>query len=134
MDSSFISSITKKAFCNSLKSFMPEIETKLDIQIQRENEIFVSKVEYKEKMTMLFSLILGFITMFATIYITIRPDSTNSIVGKVFDSTFPILMVFSVVMITMNGMIAAMKLRHKRLRQEAGIADSESPKQSENNL
>lgn len=121
MDSSFISSSTKKAFCESLKSLMPNEETELDRKVQKENENFVARVEYRERMIMLFSLTLGLISALATLFLSVRPRITDSIVGRVFDSIFPMMLILGAVILIMNVMLAAMKMRHKRLRQEMGI-------------
>lgn len=122
MDSSFISSATKKAFCESLKALMPAEETELDRRVQKENEIFVARVEYRERLIMLFSITLGMISAFVTLFLTLRPSSPDSIIGRVFDSVFPMALILSAVVLIMNVMLAAMKMRHKRLRQEFGLA------------
>jgi len=122
MDSSFISSLTKKSFCASLKSLMPMQETELDRRVQKENEMFVGRVEYRERLIMLFSITLGLISAFATLFLTLRPSATDSIVGRVFDSLFPMALILGAVVLIMNVMLAAMKMRHRRLRQELGVA------------
>lgn len=125
MDSSFISSATKRAFCESLKALMPAEETELDRRIQKESEVFVARVEYRERLIMIFSLTLGMISALVTIFLTVRPSSPDSIFGKVFDSVFPMALILGVVVLIMNVMLAAMKMRHKRLRQEFGLAKLE---------
>lgn len=121
MDSSFISSTTKNAFCESLKSLMPREETAVDQKIQKENEVFVARVEYRERMIMLFSMTLGSITALATLFTSIRSTLTTSPLGRVFESLFPMTMILAVVVVIMNIMIAAMKMRHRRLREEMGV-------------
>lgn len=125
MDSSFISSSTKKSFCESLKRLMPHEETELDRKVQKENENFVVRVEYRERMIMLFSLTLGLISALATLFLSVRPSMTDSIVGRVLDSIFPMMLILGAVVLIMNVMLAAMKMRHKRLRQEMGINQPE---------
>lgn len=124
MDSSFISSLTKKNFCENLKKFSPDQETDLDRKVQRESELFVAKVEYRERMILLFSLTLGMISALATLFLNVRSSVTDSIVGRVFDSVFPMALILGVVTIIMNVMITAMKLRHKNLRNEMGVIPS----------
>ncbi len=128
MDSSFISSTTKRQFCENLKALMPKQETELDRKVQKENEVFVGRVEYRERMIVLFSITLGLISALATLFLSVRSSVTDSVIGRVFDSMFPMMLVLGAVVTIMNVMLAAMKMRHKRLRQEMGI----SPFRAEN--
>lgn len=121
MDSSFISSTTKRGFCENLKSLMPNQETDLDRKVQKENEIFVARVEYRERMIMLFSITLGLISALATLFLSVRPSANDSVVGRVFDSILPMMLILGAVVFIMNVLLVAMKMRHKRLRQEMGI-------------
>ena len=121
MDSSFISSRTKRLFCDNLKSLIPSAETALDKQVQKEAQVFVARVEYRERMVMLFSMILGMITAMGSLYVAIRPRVTSSIGGAVFESLMPMALILFVVVVLMNVMVSIMKMRHKRLREEMGI-------------
>ncbi|WP_444891063.1 hypothetical protein [Microbulbifer sp. DLAB2-AA] len=125
MDSSFISSATKKSYCEALNSIIPEATESTPEEI--DNEFFVAKVEYKEKMTMLLSMTVGTIAAFATMFSLVKStfDSSN-VFGKVMDSIFPMLLVMAAVVLVMNVMQIALKLRHKRLRAEYGIPSEQS--------
>lgn len=125
MDSSFISSAQKKAFCERLKALMPAEETELDRRIQKENEVFVARVEYRERLIMLFSITLGMISASITLFLMLRPSSPDSIFGRVFDSIFPMALILGAVVVIMNVMLAAMQMRHKYLRQEFGLVATE---------
>jgi hypothetical protein len=125
MDSAFISSSTKKSYCESLRVSVPScIETESS---NVENEVFVAKIEYKEKMTTLLSMTLGTIAALATMLSFLRSNlSSSPIFEKVGDTLFPmILVMFSVVMV-MTAMQVALKLRHKRIRAEHGIGEKEN--------
>jgi hypothetical protein len=124
MDSAFISSSTKKSYCESLRVSVPsETETESN---NVDNEVFVAKIEYKEKMTALLSMTLGTIAALATMLSFLRSNlNASPILEKVGDTIFPMMLVmFSVVMV-MTAMQVALKLRHKRLRAEHGIDEKE---------
>jgi uncharacterized membrane protein (DUF485 family) len=121
MDSSFISSKQKTEYCQALTSLRPQEETELDRKIQKENEKFVANVEYRERLIMVFSITLGMIAALSTTFILLRSSSPTNLFGKLFDSVFPMMLIFGVVVIFMNIFLMAMKARHKRLREEFGL-------------
>ncbi|WP_036551550.1 hypothetical protein [Neptunomonas japonica] len=126
MDSSFISSIAKKEYCESLKTLIPDVleETKLQAE---DREVFVARVEYKEKMTSLLSMTLGTIAAFATMFSFIKSSfEPSSLFGKVTETIFPMLLILVSVMLVMTAMQVALKLRHKRIRAEHGISGHDS--------
>ena len=126
MDSSFISSSAKKEYCESLKTLIPEKTTEME-NLSEDREVFVARVEYKEKMTSLLSLTLGTIAALATMLTFIRSSfESSSIFGKVTESIFPMILIMTSVMLVMTAMQVALKLRHKRIRAENGIPDEES--------
>lgn len=130
MDSSFISSETKKSYCESLNQLIPDdVIDDYEVEEQKNNEKFVAKVEYREKMIMLFSISIGLFTAFATLLSTLKSSSTGTLFSKVFDSLMPTIVVFGVFVFLMNLVLLAMKIRHKRLRQEYGI-----PQPNESNI
>lgn len=119
MDSAFISSSTKKSYCESLRvSIHSGTQTESS---QFDNEVFIAKIEYKDKMTALLSMTLGTIAALATMLSFLRSNLNSSpIFEKIGDTLFPMLLVmFSLVMV-MTAMQAALKLRHKRIRAEYG--------------
>lgn len=75
---------------------------------------------------MLFSLTIGLLAAMATVYITIKSSSSGSVFSKVFDSLMPTMFVLGATVVLMNVFIAAMKIRHRRLREEFGIPIPES--------
>jgi len=126
MDSSFISSSAKREYCESLKTLIPVStgETELEAEDQ---EVFVARIEYKEKMTTLLSMTLGTIAALATMLSFLKSSfETSSIFGKITGSIFPMLLVMFSVILVMTAMQVALKLRHKRIRAEHGIPDEES--------
>jgi hypothetical protein len=126
MDSSFISSTAKKEYCESLKTLIPEIPEETELQAE-DREVFVARVEYKEKMTSLLSMTLGTIAAFATMFSFIKSSvESSSIFGRITESVFPMLLVMVSVMLVMTAMQVALKLRHKRIRAEHGIPEDES--------
>ncbi|EOG7705009.1 hypothetical protein ACLINR_004548 [Vibrio parahaemolyticus] len=127
MDSSFISADTKKTYCNSLEHLVsnPETSTKAIELEQSRNENFVAKVEYRERMIMLFSISIGLLTAFATMLASLKSSASGSVLSKALDSLmFPLLTIGGFVFI-MNVVLTAMKIRHKRLRQQYGVAEKE---------
>jgi hypothetical protein len=126
MDSSFISSTAKKEYCESLKTLIPEIPEETELQAE-DRDVFVARVEYKEKMTSLLSMTLGTIAAFATMFSFIKSSvESSSIFGRITESVFPMLLVMVSVMLVMTAMQVALKLRHKRIRAEHGIPEDES--------
>lgn len=123
MDSSFISSAAKKDYCNSLKTLIPEKTMELEA-LSEDREVFVARVEYREKMTTLLSLTLGTIVALATMLSFIRSSfESSSLLGSVTESFFPMILVIFSVMLVMTAMQVALKLRHRKIRIENGISD-----------
>jgi len=130
MDSSFISSTAKKDYCESLKTLIPEKTSELEA-LSEGREVFVARVEYKEKMTSLLSLTLGTIAALATMLSFLKSSfEPSSLFGKVTESIFPMILVMFSVMLVMTAMQVALKLRHKRIRAENGISDVENSNKS----
>ncbi|MDE3270845.1 hypothetical protein [Pseudoalteromonas sp. G4] len=126
MDSSFISSETKRQYCDSLNPLLSPENPVHEQAEQLENTRFVARIEYRERMTMLFSLTIGLIAAMATVYTTIKSKSSGSIFSKAFDSLMPTIFVLGGTILLMNVFIAALKMRHKRLREEYGVPAAES--------
>jgi hypothetical protein len=125
MDSSFISSSAKKSYCESLKTLTPKKTSELET-LSENREVFVARIEYKERMTSLLSLTLGTIAALATMMSLIRSTfESSSFLGKVTESIFPMILVMVSVMLVMTAMQVALKIRHKRIRAENGIPDEE---------
>ncbi len=127
MDSSFISAETKKSYCNSLEHLVAhddknQVDTEAE---QARNEKFVAKVEYRERMIMLFSISIGLFTAFATFLSTLKSNSSGTVISQVFDSLMPTFLIFGGFVFAMNIILVAMKMRHKRLRQEYGVPTQE---------
>lgn len=126
MDSSFISSSAKREYCESLKAMIPASSVETEIEVE-EREVFVARVEYKEKMTSLLSMTLGTIVALTTMLSFLKSSfDTSSIFGKITGSIFPMLLVMFSVILVMTAMQVALKLRHKKIRAEHGIPDDES--------
>ncbi|MZR62968.1 hypothetical protein [Alcanivorax sp. DP30] len=121
MDSSFISSKQKAEYCQALASLKASQETELDRKIQKENEKFVASVEYRERLIMVFSITLGMIAAFSTMFVLLRSTAPSGLFSKLLDSVFPMMMIFGVVVLFMNIVQVLMKARHKRLREEFGV-------------
>ena len=125
MDSSFISSSAKKSYCESLKTLTPKKTSELEA-LSENREVFVARIEYKERMTSLLSLTLGTIAALATMMSLIRSTfESSSFLGKITESIFPMILVMASVMLVMTAMQVALKIRHKRIRAENGIPDEE---------
>lgn len=122
MDSSFISSTAKKDYCEALKTLIPEKTKELEA-LSEDREVFVARVEYKEKMTSLLSLTLGTIAALATMLSFLKSSfESSSLLGKLMESVFPMILIMFSVMLVMTAMQVALKLRHKRIRAEKGIS------------
>ena len=128
MDSSFISSPTKKVLCASLVTLMPRDETALDRQVQKENGLFVARVEFRERMMFAFSLVLGVLTALITIYQFFIVPLGQSLIGSSIRSAFPMLLVVIFAVLSVNLGTALMEARHRRLRREMGIPPKDVPK------
>lgn len=125
MDSSFISSSAKKSYCESLKTLTPKKTSELEA-LSENREVFVARIEYKERMTSLLSLTLGTIAALATMMSLIRSTfESSSFLGKITESIFPMILVMVSVTLVMTAMQVALKIRHKRIRAENGIPDEE---------
>ena len=130
MDSSFISSSIKKEYCESLNTLIPEVSEETPLQAE-DREVFVARIEYKEKMTSLLSMTLGTIVALATMLSFLKSSfEPSSIFGKITGTLFPMLLVMSSVMLVMTAMQVALKLRHKRIRAENGILDEDNSNNS----
>ncbi|WP_323847032.1 hypothetical protein [Microbulbifer magnicolonia] len=126
MDSSFISSSSKKGYCEALSTLIQKETKELQADII-DREAFVARVEYKEKMTSLLSMTLGTIVALGTMLSFIKGSfESSTLFGKVADSVFPMILVIFSVMLVMTAMQVALKLRHKRIRAENGIPIDES--------
>jgi len=126
MDSSFISSSTKRNYCESLKVLVPVAALGMAVK-EKDNEAFVARIEYKEKMTALLSMTLGTIVALATMFSFVKSRFDSSpLFEKVGDTIFPMILVMFSVVIVMTAMQVALKLRHKRVRVENGIVDNEN--------
>jgi hypothetical protein len=133
MDSSFISSETKRKYCDSLNDLISEEAPEPNNLELKEKEKFVINTEYREKMIMLFSITLGMIATLFTAFTSLT-SKADTVVSKVFDSLMPTLMVIASAVLIMNVLLAAMKLRHKRLRQEYGLPVEQAKENSNNQV
>lgn len=132
MDSSFITSSSKKEYCESLNTLIPDKTVETEMQSEK-REVFVARIEYKEKMTSLLSMTLGTIAALATMLSFFKSRfESSSIVGKIAESIFPMMLVMFSVVIVMTAMQVALKLRLKRIRAENGIKDDGSTNKSVN--
>lgn len=127
MDSSFISSSSKKEYCEALKSLIPRISTSSEQKQVKDREVFVARVEYREKMTSLLSMTLGTIAALATMvsFIT-RNFESSTLFGRVAETIFPMVLVVGSTMLVLTAMQVALRLRLKRIRVEHGIRDEEN--------
>lgn len=123
MDSSFISSSAKRNYCESLKALILESASGNETV---DRAVFVARIEYKEKMKALLSMTLGTIAALATMLTFIKTSfHSSSILGKVLEPVFPMMLVMFSVVFVMTAMQVALKLRHKRFRAENGIIDDD---------
>lgn len=126
MDSSFISSSAKKDYCESLSILIPTASPEVETE-SVDNEVFVARIEYKEKMTTLLSMTLGTVAALATMLSFVKSSFDSSpLLEKVGDSVFPMMLVMVSVVMVMTAMQVALKLRHRRVRIENGINPDES--------
>lgn len=126
MDSSFISSSAKKGYCDSLKTLVPEKTTELE-NLSEDRGVFIARVEYREKMTSLLSLILGTIAALATMLSFLKSSfEASSLFGKVTGSVFPMVLVMFSVMLVMITMQVAFKWRHRKIMIENEVSDKKS--------
>lgn len=118
MDSSFISSSAKKSYCESLKTLTPKKTSELET-LSENREVFVARIEYKERMTSLLSLTLGTIAALATMISLIKSTfESSSFFGTVTESIFPMILVMTSVMLVMTAMQVSLKIRNKRIRKK----------------
>lgn len=126
MDSSFISSAAKREYCESLKVLAPAPASLVE-PAAIDNEAFVARIEYKEKMTTLLSMTLGTIAALATMLSFVKSSFNSSpLLEKIGDTVFPMILVMVSVVMVMTAMQVALKLRHRKLRIENGIKPDES--------
>jgi len=117
MDSSFISSDTKKNYCETLAHLIKEKEQEieaLDSEAVEKIERKISESDYRDRLVTRMSAILGLTAAMGTISVTIIKDigsSSSGSVSKIFDLAVPSFTVVLATMIAMLAMIIAMKLK-----------------------
>lgn len=129
MDSSFVSSSAKREYCEDLKLLITDT-AEGQIGSKPDPEILIARAEYKDKMVTLLSMTLGTIAAFATMVSFLSSRISNdSLVGRITEPLFPIILVFGSLVMVMAAMQAAIKIRHKRIRSELS-PEKDGPKSS----
>jgi len=129
MDSSFISSETKKNYCETLAHLLvvkEEVKTSIDLKSVEDIERKISESDYRSRLVSRMSAILGLTAAMGTMSVTLFKDlgsSSSGSVSKVFDIAVPGFTVIFATMVAMMAMVLAMKL--KTLKDDTSEAENE---------
>ncbi|CAA0121228.1 Uncharacterised protein [BD1-7 clade bacterium] len=113
MDSSFISSDTKKNYCETLAHLIKEKEREeeaSDSEAAEKIERKISESDYRERLVTRMSAILGLTAAMGTVSVTLGSNSSGGI-SKILDLAVPSLSVVFATMVAMLSMVIAMKLK-----------------------
>lgn len=117
LDSSFISSETKKNYCETLAHLIKEREQAsqaLDLKTVEEVERKISESDYRSRLVTRMSAILGLTAAMGTMSVTLIKDlgiSSGGGISKIFDLAAPSFTVVLATMVAMVSMVLAMKLK-----------------------
>jgi hypothetical protein len=133
MDSSFISSDTKKNYCETLAHLIKEKEREeeaFDSEAVEKIERKISESDYRDRLVTRMSAILGLTAAMGTMSVTLIKDigsNSSGGISKIFDLAVPSFTVVFATMVAMLSMVIAMKL--KRLNNDdSGKDDNKSNK------
>jgi|TARA_R110001583_G_scaffold195542_1_gene375768 hypothetical protein len=123
MDSSFISSDTKKSYCETLAHLVNEEKT-IDAPLVEANELKAVESDYRRKQTESMSVVLGLTAAFGTMIVSITKyvdsDKVSSPLKSIFDVTLPTFVVLLAVMVTTLAMVLSVRLGKLRAKKENG--------------
>lgn len=123
MDSSFISTETKKSYCQTLAHLVSEALPESDAMIS-EVEKRVAENEFREKLSERMSAILGLtaamITMLVVFQRFVSGSDISTPLKEVFDLIVPTMAVLFATLVAMASMLATVRLKQlKKRRSEA---------------
>lgn len=115
MDSSFISSETKRNYCETLAHLIDEKEspTGVDVRSAEEIERKISESEYRSKLVSRMSGVLGLTAALGTVLVTLTKDMTSlsNQPLKIFDIAAPGFVVVLSTIVVMFSMLVTLKLK-----------------------
>ncbi|KZN34552.1 hypothetical protein N480_21240 [Pseudoalteromonas luteoviolacea S2607] len=126
MDSSFISSEVKIQHCNALKELSKSAREE-EVSEQQKNERLVNDVVYKDKLVVLFSLIIamftGLFSLYAYLSTSMSSPSPLTLVDLVSKTVLPIAIIIVGAVMLLNLVIVGYDLKHKRLRKNLRVQE-----------
>lgn len=129
LDSSFISSETKKNYCETLAHLIKEREQAsqaLDLKTVEEVERKISESDYRSRLVTRMSAILGLTAAMGTMSVTLIKDlgdSSGGGISKIFDLAAPSFTVVLATMVAMISMVLAMKLKTLKEDDSEDVSD-----------
>ncbi|MBQ4811299.1 hypothetical protein J8M20_08120 [Pseudoalteromonas luteoviolacea] len=132
MDSSFISSEVKIQHCNALRELSKSAKEGAVFE-QQKNERLVNDVVYKDKLVVLFSLIIAVFTGLFSLYAYLSTSMSSSLtlVDLVSKTVLPIAIIIVGGVMLLNLVIVGYDLKHKRLRKNLRVLEPKNNKGSE---
>ena len=133
MDSSFISSDTKKNYCETLAHLIKEKEREeeaFDSEAVEKIERKISESDYRDRLVTRMSAILGLTAAMGTMSVTLIKDigsNSSGSISKIFDLAVPSFTVVLATMVAMLSMVIAMKLKRMN-NDDSGKDDNKSNK------
>ena len=114
MDSSFISSDTKKNYCETLAHLVNE-QKEVSVPLEIENERKLVDAEYRQKQTERVSSVLGLTAAMSTMVVVatkvLDTDKVSSPLKSILDITLPTLTVLVAVMVATAAMLTSVRLK-----------------------
>jgi hypothetical protein len=133
MDSSFISSDTKKSYCETLSHLVKEETLTANSEIIQNIEHKITESDYRQDLVARMSAILGLTAAMGTMSFTLLIDKgladSTSIFSKAFGFTAPTFMVVIATVVAMLGMVIAMRLKAINKNESVGEKSNKSLKQ-----
>ncbi|MEZ9823060.1 hypothetical protein AB4238_20975 [Shewanella sp. 10N.286.45.A1] len=121
MDSSFISSETKKSYCETLAHLVNE-EKSVDKPLVEANELKAVQSDYRRKQTEIMSVVLGLTAAIGTMLVSITKyvdsEKVSSPLKSIFDVTLPTFVVLLAVMVTTMAMLISVRLGKLKAQKE----------------
>lgn len=133
MDSSFISSETKKSYCETLAHLIIGKDALVEPNVQKsatDIERKVSESDYRARLVARMSAILGLTAAMGTMFVTVFKDigDRSGGVQKIFDLVVPSFTVILATMLTMMVMVIAMKIKRLSDNDEKVISNEKPNK------
>lgn len=120
MDSSFISSQLKRSYCQKLEEIKDSITVVKNVAVDTATS--KAKLEYRSRMTHLFSVTFGSIAALVTLYFVLKNIlKSDSFVSQIMGAVLPTIAVMMAFVLLMTAMQVAFKLRYRRIKAENNL-------------